>query len=89
MFDVVLYSKIISDWIIGRNVQEGIDIVYNNASFINEEVMRLLSLPDENVTQSDLDNMNFILTMSNILYNNTVFKVSSLILNFFFFHLWT
>ena len=67
MFDVNLYSKVISDWIIGRNIQEGIDAIYNHSKIMNDEVLRLLSLSDENVTQPDLDNMNFILTISNIL----------------------
>ena len=71
MIDVQLYSKIIADWIIGRNVQKGIDIIYNDSRNMNEEVMNLLNIPDENISQYDLDNMNLILTISNILYNNT------------------
>ena len=71
MIDVKLYSNIIADWIIGRNVQKGIDIIYNDSKNMNEEVVNLLNIPNENISQYDLDNMNLILTISNILYNNT------------------
>ena len=71
MIDLKLYSQIIADWVIGRNVQKGVDIIYNDSKNMNEEVMNLLSIPDESVNQDDLDKMNTILIISNILYNNT------------------
>ena len=71
MIDVKLYSQIVADWIIGRNVQKGVDIIYNDSKNMNDEVIRLLSLPDEMVNQNDLDKINLILTISNILYDNT------------------
>lgn len=71
MIDLKLYSQIIADWIIGRNVQKGVDFIYNDSKNMNQEVMNLLSIPDELVNQDDLDKMNTILTISNILYNNT------------------
>lgn len=71
MIDLKLYSQIIADWVIGRNVQKGVDFIYNDSKNMNEEVMNLLSIPDESVNQDDLDKMNTILIISNILYNNT------------------
>lgn len=71
MFKRDIYNKIIADWIIGQNIQKGLDIIYNDYKLINEEVLRLLSIPDDKLSQYDLDDMNTILTISNILYNNT------------------
>lgn len=71
MFKRDIYNKIIADWIIGQNIQKGLDIIYNDSKLINEEVLRLLSIPDDKLSQYDLDDMNTILTISNILYNNT------------------
>ncbi len=72
MFDSTLYNKIIADWIIKKNIQKGIDTVYKNSQVINQEVLRLLSISDNQITQDDTDNMCTILIISNILYNNTI-----------------
>lgn len=71
MFKRDIYNKIIADWIIGQNIQKGLDIIYNDSKLINEEVLRLLSIPDNLLSQYDIDDMNTILIISNILYNNT------------------
>ena len=71
MIDINLYSKIIADWIIGHNIQKGLDIIYRDSKIINEEVLRLLSIPDDSIPNDDIDTMCTILTISNILYNNT------------------
>lgn len=71
MINKELYNKIIADWIIGRNIQKGLDIIYNDSRIINEEVLRLLSITESNISLDDIDTMNIILTISNILYNNT------------------
>ena len=71
MFDKVLYNKIIADWIIGQNIEKGLNIIYQDSKVINQEVIRLLSIPDEIISEDDIDTMCVILTISNILYNNT------------------
>lgn len=71
MIDINLYSKIIADWIIGHNIQKGLDIIYRDSKIINEDVLRLLSIPDDSIPNDDIDIMCTILTISNILYNNT------------------
>lgn len=65
------YNKIIADWIIGQNIEDGLRIIYNDSNIINGEVTRLLLIPEENLTQDDKDYMCTILTISNLLYNNT------------------
>lgn len=64
-------DSIITDWVSGYNIQEGLDYVYQNSNSINKEVMRLLSIDNNKVTQDDIVNIYKILVLSNILYNNT------------------
>lgn len=71
MIDINLYSKIIADWSNSQNIQNGLDIIYRDSKIINEEVLRLLSMPDDSIPSDDIDIMYTILTISNILYNNT------------------
>ena len=69
MFNTKLYEEIISDWVNGINIEWGLGQVYHDTNLINNEVVRLLSL--NNVTDIDINNMYHIITISNILYNNT------------------
>lgn len=71
MFNTNLYEEIISDWINGINLELGLGQVYHDSKLINDEVVRLLSLPDGSVTDIDINNMYHIIVISNILYNNT------------------
>ena len=71
MFDTSLYGSIIKDWETGCNVQNGLNIVYKNINGINQRTMELLSIPDNEVKYTDLLDMKYIITISNILYNNT------------------
>lgn len=71
MFNTKLYEEIISDWVNGVNLEWGLGQVYHDSKIINDEVMRLLSIPDNDITKIDLENMYHIIILSNILYNNT------------------
>ena len=71
MFDVKLYEGIISDWVNGINFEWGLEQVYHDSKIINDEVIRLLSLPEESIDWSEVKTMGIIITLSNILYNNT------------------
>ena len=71
MFNTQLYEEIISDWINGINLEIGLGQVYNDSKLINDEVLRLLSLKDSDITDIDINNMYHIIVISNILYNNT------------------
>lgn len=69
MIDIAKYSYIIANWLQNKDIQKGLDIVYNDSNIINQEVLNLLSLSNPN--QSEIDEMEIIITLSNILYNNT------------------
>lgn len=71
MFNTKLYKEIISDWINSINFEYGLAQVYSDSKIINDEVVRLLSIPDEYITNNDIENMYHILVLSNILYNNS------------------
>lgn len=69
MFDANKYSAIMNDWINNKNIQVGLDIVYQDANEINQQVMRWLS--SNSLSDHDLYGMKTIILLSNILYNNT------------------
>lgn len=69
MFDINKYVYIINDWKKGINIQSGLDIVYQDSNLINQEVLKLLSL--QNLSESDINEIEVLITLSNILYNNT------------------
>lgn len=71
MFNAQLYNEIISDWINGFNLEWGLEQVKSDYKIINDEVIRILNVPNENITATDIDNMYNILILSNILYENT------------------
>lgn len=62
-------DNIITDWVAGYNIQEGLNFIYQNANQINKDVMELLY--NDNPSEKDILNMYKILVISNILYNNT------------------
>lgn len=62
------YDRIIDDWKQGKNIQEGLKYIYSDCTIINNEALRLLALAE---TPTDIANMKTIITLSNILYNNT------------------
>lgn len=69
MIDIKKYSNIIANWMMNKNIQKGLDIVYQDANLINQEVLQLLSAT--NLSKDEVDEIEIILTLSNILYNNT------------------
>lgn len=69
MIDIKKYSDIISNWMENKNIQRGLDVVYQDATAINKEVLQLLST--DNPSKFEIDEMEIIITLSNILYNNT------------------
>ena len=65
------YKCIIEDFVNGVNVQDWINKIYNDSKKMNDETVRLLSTPDEDITQDDINTMFALISISNILYNNT------------------
>ena len=71
MFNRDKYNKIIADWLSKKNIQKGLKKVLEDSFIINQEVVRLLSIPDDKLSELDISDMCTILTISNIIYENT------------------
>lgn len=67
--DISKYVTIINDWVQGKNIQQGLDIVYKDVNLINNRVLQLLS--SQKPTEEEISEMRLIIILSNILYNNT------------------
>lgn len=57
--------------IVNDLLAEHLTLCYNNRQFIDSEALRILNIPDDNMTDKDIDDLVSLVTIGNITYNYT------------------